>query len=106
MSEHKETAPVVGTLERLAGIDEYNLSYQERLGLACCRLNCGDWDEFLGPEPEGGDYIYLAMRTIEDILGSAECSRYWWLFALDRTEMEWMRWYVMDRIRGTRKATE
>jgi len=90
----------------LDAVDEESLNFRDRLGLACCRLSCGEWDEFLGPEPEEDDYTYSSMRAIEDILGSAECSKYWWLFALGRTEEEWMKWYVRDRIRGNRKVTE
>ena len=34
-------------------IDENALSFTDRLGLALCRLNCGEWDDFLGPRPDG-----------------------------------------------------
>lgn len=32
-----------------------SLSKVDRLGLACCRFNCGEWDDIIGPKPEGFD---------------------------------------------------
>ena len=77
-------------------IDENALSFTDRLGLAWCRLNCGEWDDFLGPCPDGianGD----VMGAISEIIGMANISRCWWLFALGKTETEWVRWYITDR---------
>ena len=55
-----------------------NLNKIDRLGLAYCRLNCWEWDNIIGPKPEGFD----------------NASRCWWKFILGKTEDEWFRWFV------------
>lgn len=93
-----------------------NLNKIDRLGLAYCRLNCWEWDNIIGPKPEGfdnlpdfdpkkgrlfhktqkskEDYIGPAMKAIESIIGAANVSRCWWKFVLGKTEDEWFRWFV------------
>lgn len=103
----------------LTNIDESSLSFRDRLGLAYCRLLCWEWDEFIGPKPDGFDtmeeyprhkwfgrrkrcrvdYTHPAMTGIESILGEAECSRYWWLFAMGETEETWRTWYLTECFR-------
>ena len=100
-------------------IDESKLSEIDRLGLAWCRLNSGEWDEILGPKPDGYDELPLIppprwqfwkrnrlskldiiirrMRNIESIIGNANVSRCWWIFGLERTEAEWRNWYINER---------
>lgn len=96
-------------------VDESKLNRTDRLGLAWCRLNCGVWDEILGPMPDGFedlplvtlerrifqkkqpckfDFIAPAKRAIVSIVGEANVSRCWWLFVLGKTEDEWLQWYV------------
>lgn len=103
-------------------MDETKLSKIDRLGLAYCRLNAGEWDEILGPKPNGfddlpkypedpkwlwqkgklsqADFTWPAMNAIESIIGDANTSRCWWLFQLGKTEEEWFRWYVTERFKG------
>lgn len=103
--------------------DENGLSMIDRLGLAYCRLNCSEWDDILGPKPEGfddlpsrspkqgigrkhqlckEDFLGAALRGISSIIGEANCSRCWWKFKLGKSEEEWFRWYVTDRFREFR----
>jgi len=42
------------------------LSESERLGLAWCRLNCDEWDDYVGEKPAGFDG--LTRYTREPIL--------------------------------------
>lgn len=99
-------------------IDESKLSKTERLALACCRLNSWEWDEYIGPKPEGfdampeydrkpngkretfptkADYIDPAVTAIEKIIGEAEVSKFYWLHVLGRDEEAWMKWYITER---------
>lgn len=71
-------------------IDESKLSVTERLGLAYCRLNSGEWDSLLG-EPNGN--AYRKMNAIQEIIGEANTSRAWWVFNLKKTPEEWERYY-------------
>ena len=101
-------------------IDESKLNRIDRLGLAYCRLNCYQWDDLVGPKPEGfddlprsasrhmpwqkkkpskSDYIRPAIEGIKSIIGEANASRCWWLFVLGKTEEEWFRWYVTERFK-------
>ena len=99
-------------------VDESKLSYIDRLGLAYCRLNCHQWDSLFGPAPEGfdlapdlpekrsifkkdvkskSDFVRPIMNAIRSTIGDANISCCWWVFVLDATEEEWMRWYVSER---------
>lgn len=101
-------------------IDEASLNRTDRLGLAYCRLLQFEWDEILGDKPEGfdampkfrignirlhkgrkykNDYTGPALAAIQSIIGEANCSRCWWLFALHRTEEEWFQWYISERFK-------
>lgn len=94
--------------------NENELDRVERLALAYCRLNSYEWDEIVGPKPEGfddlpeytapnlltgkrklckSDYVRPAMIAIESIIGAANISRVWWKYGLGRTEKEWLWWY-------------
>ena len=77
-------------------IDENALSFTDRLGLAWCRLNCGEWDDFLGGKPPQC-INRKVMLAIEDIIGTANVSRCWFLFALGKPEKDWLRWYTVSR---------
>ena len=104
---------------RIKPVDESNLSYIDRLGLAYCRLNCHQWDSLFGPAPEGfdvapdlpemrsifkkaikskSDFVRPIMNAIRTIIGDANTSRCWWIFVLEETEEDWMRWYVSERV--------
>ena len=103
-----------------AEVDETQLTHEERLGLAYCRLNGWEWDELFGPKPEGWDkmpeyeypytlgtkrkvyptkfdYAKPMLFAIEKILGDAKCSYYHWRFNLGKSYEEWLQWYVVDR---------
>lgn len=98
-------------MDRYSHIDENALDRIDRLGLAYCRLISWQWDEIVGPKPEGFDEmpesgdkhsrapgtkhycLYPAYKGIESIIGEANTSRCWWKFELGRTEQEWLRWY-------------
>lgn len=96
---------------------ESSLNERERLGLAWCRLNCLEWDDYIGEKPVEFDALpiyvklsifpftgkkeskfnvtYPIMRCIESILGEAETDWYWWRFALERTDREaWIKQYI------------
>lgn len=99
-------------------INEADLSFADRLGLAYCRLNCCVWDEILGPKPDRfdelptfsskrlfrkrqpgkSDYTIPAMRAILSIIGDANVSRCWWIFVLGRSKEDWLQWYLSDSI--------
>lgn len=91
----------------------------DRLGLAYWRLNRYEWDDILGPKPEGfdelpnlwkkrwpwqkkkpckHDYISRPMRAIETIIGEANISRCWWAYELGKDFDEWLKWYLTFRI--------
>ena len=99
-------------------VDESKLSKTERLALASCRLNRWEWDEYIGPKPEGfdempcydpkpngkreifptkADYIAPAVTAIEKIIGEAEVSKFYWIHELGRDEEAWMKWYITER---------
>ncbi|MBD5151288.1 MAG: hypothetical protein HDT16_02060 [Oscillibacter sp.] len=42
--------------------EEASLSQIDRLGLAFCRLNCWEWDDIVGPKPEGFDDLRISDR--------------------------------------------
>lgn len=93
----------IDTRWNLANVDENQLFFRERIGLAYCRMCHGQWDDFLGPDPECHKSFSVAYSVLLEILGESECSRYWWKFALGRNEEEWLRWYIQDRIMRNRK---
>ena len=104
-------------------IDEATLDRIDRLGLAYCRLNRFEWDEILGPKPDGfddlpayppkrkhstrhgsqpiskSDYVEAAIWAIRSIIGEANCSRCVWVLGLGKTEAEWLQWYLNERFR-------
>ena len=34
-------------------VNESKLNPEDRLGLAYCRMNCWEWDDYMGNKPEG-----------------------------------------------------
>lgn len=100
-------------------VDEGKLNQMDRLGLAWCRFNCWEWDEYFGPKPDyfdelpernlcgdetpyrrfrtKGDYVGPLADKIERLIGSINTSRCWWIFELGKTEEEWARWYYSDQ---------
>lgn len=95
---------------------EKELNFVDRLGLACCRLNSWEWDDILGPKPDGfdelpwydnrklkrfrkkiktkSDYLLPMMHEIESMIGEESTSRCWWKFVLGETEEAWEQWYL------------
>lgn len=71
---------------------------KERLGRAWVDLNCGVWGEFIGEKPKNYDelpeysednsietqfsHLIKKMDEIENEIGSAATSRYWWKYQL------------------------
>ena len=90
----------------MKNIDETTLNFEQRLGLAYCRLNSWQWDDIVGPKPNDFDniedllvkneYLYEPFQRIINIIGERNCNKYWWMFALDKTEDEWVEWYYKD----------
>lgn len=90
----------------MKNIDETTLNFEQRLGLAYCRLNSWQWDDIIGPKPNDFDnienllvkneYLYEPFQRIINIIGERNCNKYWWMFALDKTEDEWVEWYYKD----------
>ena len=98
-------------------VDESKLNRTDRLALAACRINSGEWDSFIGPKPDGYDDLpeyckpnfftgkrkpckfahrIRAIRAIEDIIGKAAVSRFYWIHGLGRTEDAWLQWWVRN----------
>ena len=90
----------------MKNIDETTLNFEQRLGLAYCRLNSWQWDDIIGPKPNDFDniedllvkneYLYEPFQRIINIIGERNCNKYWWIFVLDKTEDEWVEWYYKD----------
>lgn len=98
-------------------INEASLSSVDRLGLAWCRLNSGEWDNIIGDKPSMFDslpdsprgwrrifhrptkstYLLPAMAAINATIGEENISRCWWVFALGRTEAQWRDWYFSPK---------
>ena len=101
-------------------LDQSELSYIDRLGLAYCRLNKFMWDPLLGAKPEGFDdlpnyspgrifkrgeaskydIIWPYIQAIKSIIGNANASRCWWIFELGQPEEAWLQWYAAQHISG------
>lgn len=99
-------------------IDETKLNNTDRWGLAYCRFNSFEWDEYFGPKPDyfdelpeydldesttpyrrfrtKYDYVQPMIEKIEQRIGRINTSRCWWIFELGKTEEEWARWYYSD----------
>lgn len=106
--------------DEFAKIEQTNLTDEERLGLAYCRLNSYLWDELIAPCPEGfydlpcfsngagvltrEKYTRRPKKQIKEYLGEAKTSMYWWKFALGRSESEWREWYFVDRLEAERRS--
>lgn len=109
-------------------LNESKLPFADRLGLAHCRLSNFIWDPLFGPKPDGFDelpdlspasgvgfggqkksckskydIVWPLCKTIASIIGEANVSRCHWIFLLDRTEEEWLRWYVDEQLKRTPK---
>lgn len=98
--------------DEFAKIEQTNLTDEERLGLAYCRLNSWQWDDLFGPCPEGfydlpyssgkpgvltrDVYTQRPKEQIRAELGIAKVSMYWWKFILGKSEEEWKRWYYTE----------
>ena len=90
----------------MKNIDETTLNFEQRLGLAYCRLNSWQWDDIVGPKPNDFDsiedlsvkseYLHEPFQRIANIIGERNCNKYWWIFVLDKTEDEWVEWYYKD----------
>lgn len=80
-----------------------NAGEAEKLGLAWCKLNLGEWDEeILGPFPDCPDRGFIfrnAQEGIEKIIGEAKVSECWFVFVLGKTKEEWLQWYTTGRFR-------
>ena len=84
-------------------INESKLNPEARMGLAYCRMNCWEWDDYMSNKPEGFEesnkfeILKQPMKEIENIIGVNNCNKYLWLFQLGKTEAEWAQWYYVDR---------
>lgn len=90
-------------MSRYEWVDESTLSFEERLGLAYCRLNSHQWDELLGEKPEryddpevGAQISVEIMGRIKNIIGPAKASECWWRFEKIGSHADWLRWYCVD----------
>lgn len=96
---------------------------EEELGRALCRLNDWEWDEeALGKKPEGfdempawgddpeklykTDFVVPAAKAIEEIIGSANSSRYWHKYRLDADDRKWFHYYIRKDFPSLEKVTE
>lgn len=93
------------------------MSYTDRLGLAFCRFNNWLWDDIVGECPkvfynlphcsENGrsrdEYIKIPLSEITAKLGEENCSKYWWLYSMGKTENEWREWYFGERLKEARR---
>ena len=90
----------------------------ERLALAYRNLQHGEWDDYIGPKPEGFDtmpligkkplvgktkpgrlnYTLPAAKAILEIVGAANISRLLWRMAQNGTDEEWLHAYVEQAI--------
>lgn len=98
----------------------------DRLGLAYCRLNRWEWDEILGPKPEGfdelpnwwekrwpwekwkpskDDYIGLPMQRIRSLIGEVNISRCWLKYEYG-CEDQWLQYYLTGNIYISRSNGE
>lgn len=75
----------------------------EALEKAWVKLNSWEWDEFIGERPDGFDemsndekepIITPIMNRIESIIGHASTNRAWWIYELNRSEEEWLNWFI------------
>lgn len=90
----------------MKNIDETTLNFEQRLGLAYCRLNSWQWDDIVGSKLNDFDniedllvkneYLHEPFQRIINIIGERNCNKYWWIFVLDKTEDEWVEWYYRD----------
>ena len=98
-------------------VDASKLNRTDRLALAVCRLDHGEWDYILGAKPEGYDNLpdyerinrftgkrkpcqfehrMRARMAVCSIIGESAVSRFFWIYGLGKTEDEWLRWYVSE----------
>lgn len=101
-----------------AAYEKPDMSEKERLGLAFCRLNSWLWDDMVGECPKDfyslphhsedgksrSDYITVPLEEIEAKLGEEDSSKYWWLYGLGMTEIEWYEWYFGERLEEERRS--
>lgn len=82
------------------GKTEDELSPMERLGLAYCRLEGLEWDEHIGPKPQGFDdarddiklfIVQRHLRRIEAMVGETFLDRCRWVYDQGRNEAEWIK---------------
>lgn len=83
-------------------INESKLNPEARMGLAYCRMNCWEWDDYMGNKPEGFEEnkfeaLMPYLKKIESTIGKNNCNKYWWVFEIGKTEDEWAQWYYVDR---------
>lgn len=88
--------------------DENVTNENDRLGLAFCRLNSWEWDEYIGEKPDGFDnlpiyderqvskydYVNGPIDAIISIIGDANASWYLWKYEFGKTRSEWLKWYL------------
>ena len=98
----------------------------DRLGLAYWRLNHLEWDELLGPKPEGfdelpnfwekrwpwekrkpskEDHTRRPMAAIRSLIGEVNISRYWLKYEYG-CEDQWLQYYLTGNICISRNAGE
>lgn len=104
--------------EEYAVYEKPDMSETDRLGLAYCRLNSWLWDDIAGECPKDfyslpryrnlgksrKAYIEKPISEIRAKLGKENCSKYWWLYSLGKTEEAWREWYYGERLKEARRS--
>lgn len=103
-----------GLRAKLDRIEKSDLTWKERLGLAYIRLRHWQWDDIMGPKPEGFDslpnfvkgarrkerckydYTAPALAVIRALVCNDELSLFWWRYVLGRSDEEWLRWRIQE----------
>ena len=97
----------MNTFDWIKEVDESSLTETERLGLAACRLNCYQWDDYIGEKPEAFDEMTIKekyrviipeVELIKGKIGEAWCSWCWWRFGMGETYDAWKRWWVSNKV--------
>lgn len=108
-------------IEKYTAYEKPDMSETDRLGLAYCRLNNWLWDDIVGECPKDfynlpcygeehektrRDYTHPPLEEIRAKLGAENCSKYHWLYSMEKTENEWREWYFGERPRKDKQVVK